>query len=226
MKLNLGLKLSERIEFPLRKRILIVSSKSSKSHSILRNEFRNSVVVHSASAVPPLSPRSRHRKYNPRVLFNALNTSLRTEEKNENGKKTTTKMFYFNFGPTRSDIFRQKMKNLLNIRRRHTHTTRRKKKKKKVLEMNHVRRRSITHDTATAAALYTNTHACRLTFTYSFTTKNGSSKDMTKSNGKYKYALKLNLSNGDAVGIARSLANSYKNPFLPNDFINFRLWVG
>lgn len=58
------------------KRILIVSSKSSKSHSMLRKEFLSSVVVHSTSALPLLSLNSRQRRYRPRVLFNALNTSL------------------------------------------------------------------------------------------------------------------------------------------------------
>lgn len=52
-----------------------MSSKSSKSHSMLLSEFLNSVVVHSASAAD-VSPSSLHRKYNPLVLFSALNTSL------------------------------------------------------------------------------------------------------------------------------------------------------
>lgn len=57
------------------KRILIVSSRSSKSHSMLLKEFLSSVVVHSDSATE-VSPISRHLKYSPLVLFRALNTSL------------------------------------------------------------------------------------------------------------------------------------------------------
>lgn len=57
------------------KRISIVSSRSSKSHSILLREFLNSVVVHSTSA-PLESPNSLHLKYSPRVLLSALKTSL------------------------------------------------------------------------------------------------------------------------------------------------------
>lgn len=44
---------------------------------MLRNEFRSSVVVHSESAPAEAdSLNSLHRKYSPRVLFSALNTSL------------------------------------------------------------------------------------------------------------------------------------------------------
>lgn len=61
------------------KRISIVSSRSSRSHSILRKEFFNSVFVHSTSSFViqmESSCSSIQRIYKPRVLFSALKTSL------------------------------------------------------------------------------------------------------------------------------------------------------
>lgn len=63
-------------------RISIVSSRSSKSHSILRNEFFNSVLVHSISSLLNLigsSCNSNQRRYSPLVLFRALKTSLQQQ---------------------------------------------------------------------------------------------------------------------------------------------------
>lgn len=64
-------------------RISMVSSRSSRSHSILRNEFFNSVLVHSISSLLNLtgsSCSSNHRRYSPLVLFRALKTSLQQEQ--------------------------------------------------------------------------------------------------------------------------------------------------
>lgn len=60
-------------------RISMVSSKSSRSHSILRSEFFSSVFVHSISSLLNLigsSCNSSQRRYRPLVLFRALKTSL------------------------------------------------------------------------------------------------------------------------------------------------------
>lgn len=64
-------------------RILIVSSRSSRSHSILLKLFRNSVVVHSTSSFSKLmvigsACKSLQRRYKLIVLFNAFSTSLKS----------------------------------------------------------------------------------------------------------------------------------------------------
>lgn len=195
---------------------------------MLRNEFLNSVVVHSASAVPPLSPRSRHRKYSPRVLFNALNTSLRFRviiQGNENEKKKTKTKLYTIFGRMKPKRNFEQMKRKIystHVHNAHTHTHTHShrcaegmKETKKTRNDSYIRR--TMHDTATASAIHK--YACRLlsAFTYSFTTKNGSSKDMTKNERKRnKHALKLD----ESLGTLRECSVFYrihkKNPRYPH----------
>lgn len=58
----------------------MVSSRSSRSHSMLRRPFRSSLVVQSSSSRPTaaLSCRSSHQRwYSPRAVFTAFCTSLR-----------------------------------------------------------------------------------------------------------------------------------------------------
>lgn len=59
--------------------ISMVSSKSSRSHSMLRRPFRSSLVVQSNSSRPTAAPscRSSHQRwYSPRAVFTAFCTSL------------------------------------------------------------------------------------------------------------------------------------------------------
>ena len=63
--------------------IPIVSSKSSRSHSILLREFRNSVWVFCGSSFENVTPSLRtslQRRYSPRVLSRALFTSLKQKK--------------------------------------------------------------------------------------------------------------------------------------------------
>lgn len=77
---------------------------------MLRREFRSSVVVHSASACE-VSPNSRQRKYNPRVLFSALNTSLQSRVVKKIFLYLILYAFYF-----------ENIKHIVQQARTHTHT--------------------------------------------------------------------------------------------------------
>uniref|UniRef100_A0A224Y0D7 Uncharacterized protein n=1 Tax=Panstrongylus lignarius TaxID=156445 RepID=A0A224Y0D7_9HEMI len=79
--------------------IAIVSSKSSKSHSILLSAFLNSVVVHSSSSFEILllisSCTSSQRRNKPLVLFKAFATSSLTTKNGSSNVMTTFNKNYF-----------------------------------------------------------------------------------------------------------------------------------